>query len=204
MGEIPSKYRTFWVCLVLALTTLAVFWQLRNCEFIGYDDTTYVTENQHVQAGLRRDGFFWAFTTSHGGNWHPLTWLSHILDCQLFGLNPGRHHLANLLLHIINTVLLFLVFKQMTGAIWQSGFVAACFALHPLHIESVAWISERKDVLSSLFWFLTMIAYLHFVKRSSISWYFLMLLFFALGLMAKPMLVTLPFVLLLLDFWPLE
>jgi tetratricopeptide (TPR) repeat protein len=153
---------------------------------------------------LTIDGLRWAFTTGHASNWHPLTWLSHMLDCQLFGLDAGRHHFTNLLLHIANTLLLFAVFRKMTGTVWQSGFVAAAFGLHPLHVESVAWIAERKDVLSTLFWILTMWAYVRYVKEPKEEKYLLMILFFALGLMAKPMLVTLPFVLLLLDYWPLE
>ena len=203
MRKASDKYWDVCIYLALALTTLAVFWQVRSYSFINYDDNDYVSENLHVQAGLTREGIIWAFTTGHGNNWHPVTWLSHMLDCQLFGTEPGRHHLTNLLLHIINTLLLFAIFKQMTGALWQSAFVAGAFALHPLHVESVAWVSERKDVLSTLFWVLTMAAYLRYVKRPRVSGYLLMLLVFSLGLMAKPMLVTLPFVLLLLDYWPL-
>jgi len=203
MDKTSNKYQAICIYLALALTTLAVFWQVRAFSFVNYDDPRYITENQHVQAGLTRDGIVWAFTTSHGSNWHPVTWLSHMLDCQLFGTEPGWHHLTNLLLHIINTLLLFAIFKQMTGALWQSAFVAGAFALHPLHVESVAWIAERKDVLSGFFWILTIAAYLRYVKRPRASGYLLMLLVFSLGLMAKPMLVTLPFVLLLLDYWPL-
>jgi len=165
----------------------------------------YVRENEHVKDGLTHDSIIWAFTTGCGANWHPLTWLSHELDCELFGVEPGAHHLTNLLFHLINTLLLFWFLKGMTGAVWRSAFVAAAFALHPLHVESVAWISERKDVLSTLFWMLTMAAYLRYVnQRGSLGWYLLALLAFAVGLTAKPMLVTLPFVLLLLDYWPLE
>jgi hypothetical protein len=187
----------------LALATLAVFWQVRSYDFVNYDDLDYVTDNRHVTAGLTRDGIIWAFTTGYFSYWHPLTWLSHMLDCQLFGTNPGWHHLVNLLLHIINTLLLFTVLKRMTGAFWQSAFVAAVFALHPLQVESVAWISERKNVLSAMFWLLTMVLYVRYVERPSTGRYVLTLLVFALGLMTKPMLVTLPFVLLLLDYWPL-
>ncbi len=203
MNETPNKYWVVCICLILALATFAVFWQVRHHEFISFDDNIYVFDNSHVKAGLTPKGLVWAFTSSHGSNWHPVTWLSHMLDCQLFGTEPGRHHLINLLLHIINTLLLFAVFRQMTGAVWQSAFVAGAFALHPLHVESVAWVSERKDVLSTLFWLLTMAAYLRYVKHPKVSGYLLMLFVFALGLMAKPMLVTLPFVLLLLDYWPL-
>ena len=204
MDKTSNKHLVVLIYVALALTTIAVFWQVRNYDFVNYDDLDYITENQHVQAGLARDSIIWAFTTGHASNWHPLTWLSHMLDCQLFGTNAGWHHLTNLLLHIANTLLLFAVLKQMTAALWRSAFVAAAFALHPLHVESVAWISERKDVLSTLFWMLTMAAYLRYVKRPGVSWYLLALLFFALGLMAKPMLITLPFVLLLLDYWPLH
>lgn len=173
-------------------------------EFVNFDDPLYVTENDQVQAGLTGKGLVWAFTSARASNWHPLTWLSHMLDCELYGLNPGGHHLTNLLLHLSNTLLLFLVLGRMTGALWRSFFVAACFALHPLHVESVAWVAERKDVLSTLFWMLTLWAYSRYVERPGLEFYLLALLFFALGLMAKPMLVTLPFVLLLLDYWPLE
>ncbi|MHC4395996.1 MAG: tetratricopeptide repeat protein [Planctomycetota bacterium] len=203
MDKTTDKYWTFCICLILALTTFAAYWQVHSYDFVDYDDRLYVSENTNVTAGLTRQGIAWAFTTGYFGNWHPLTWLSHMLDCELFGLNAGRHHLTNLLLHIANTLLLFIVLKRATGVFWQSAFVAAAFALHPLHVESVAWISERKDVLSTLFWMLTMAAYLRYVRQPRISWYLLTLLAFALGLMAKPMVVTLPFVLLLLDYWPL-
>ena len=204
MDKRPNRYWVILFYLALAFATAAAFWQVRNCDFVNYDDPAYVTKNQHVQQGLTLDGIRWAFTAKCCGNWHPLTMVSHMLDCQLFGAdNPGWHHLHNLLLHIVNTLLLFAVLRQMTGALWRSAFVAAAFALHPLHVESVAWISERKDVLSTLFWILTMAAYLRYVKRTGAGWYMLTLLVFALGLMSKPMLVTLPFVLLLLDYWPL-
>jgi tetratricopeptide (TPR) repeat protein len=202
MDKPSNKYQTICICLALILTTLVAYWQVRNCNFINYDDPLYVSENEHVRDGITRDGIIWAFTTSHF-YWHPLTWLSHMLDCQLFGLNPGRHHLVNLLFHIINALLLFGVLKQMTGAVWQSAFVAAAFALHPIHVESVAWIAERKSTLSTMFWMLTMAAYWRYVKGHCVSWYLLTLFVFALGLLVKPMLVTLPFVLLLLDYWPL-
>jgi len=204
MSKTSNKYRTLCIYLALALTTLAAYWHLRSCQFVNYDDKQYVAENRHVKAGLTCKSVVWAFTTGHASNWHPLTWLSHMLDCHLFGTNPRWHHFTNLLLHIANTLLLFTVFKQMTAALWRSAFVAAAFALHPLHVESVAWIAERKDVLSTLFWMLTMIAYVSYVRRPGISRYLLTVVVFALGLMAKPMLVTLPFVLLLLDYWPLE
>ena len=192
------------ICLILILATVAVFWQLPTHGFVTLDDNIYVYENRHVQKGLTGEGFFWAFTTLRAGFWHPLTWLSHMLDCQFSGLNPGRHHLTNLLFHMANSLLLFLVLRRMTDARWRSAFVAALFALHPLHVESVAWIAERKDVLSTFFWLLTMWSYAFYAERTTARRYLMTLLFFALGLMAKPMLVTLPFVLLLMDYWPLH
>jgi len=193
----------FLICLFLIVVIFAVFWQVRTHEFLKYDDQVYVTDNSHVKAGLTLKSVIWAFTTTHAANWHPLTWLSHMLDCQLYGLKPAGHHLTSLLLHILNTLLLFLVLKRMTGALWGSSFVAALFALHPLHVESVAWVAERKDVLSTFFWILTMWTYVRYTKRPRLNRYWLVLLSFALGLMSKPMLVTLPFVLLLVDYWPL-
>jgi Tfp pilus assembly protein PilF len=192
------------IFLTLALLTLVVYLPVRNHDFVRYDDDVYVTNNPEVQLGLSWQGIKWAFTTGYGANWHPLTWLSLMLDCELFGVEPGPMHIVNVLFHIANTLLLFIVFNRMTKALWQSAFIAALFALHPLHVESVAWIAERKDVLSTLFWLLTMLAYVRYVERSSAGRYILALVFFALGLLAKPMLVTLPFVLLLLDYWPLD
>ena len=194
----------FLICLFLVIAILAVYWQVRNYSFVNYDDPQYVTKNHNVQAGLTLESITWSFTAVQTGNWHPLTWISHMLDCQLYGMNPGRHHLTNVLLHILNSLLLFLVFMRMTGKLWQSGFVAALFALHPLHVESVAWIAERKDVLSTFFWMLSLWGYLRYVERPGACRYLLLLLLFILGLMTKPMLVTLPFVLLLLDYWPLN
>jgi len=202
--KIPNYRRQLLICLFLTLTVLAAFWQVNHCDFINYDDEDYITENSHIQNGITLEGTRWAFTTSHAANWHPLTWLSHMLDYQLFGSKPGRHHLTNVFFHIANTLLLFLILNRMTRAFWQSAFVAALFALHPLHVESVAWVSERKDVLSTFFWMLTMGAYISYVERPVLQRYLPVLIFFALGLMAKPMLVTLPFVLLLLDYWPLH
>ena len=196
--------REFLLCMFLVLATLTVYWQAGSYEFVNFDDDAYVTENHHVHKGLTRESFIWAFTATDEANWHPLTWLSHMLDFELYGLNPAGHHLTNVLLHSASTVLLFLVLLGMTGSRWRSAFVAALFALHPLHVESVAWVAERKDVLSTLFWILTLWAYLGYVQRPSVRRYLLILLLFALGLMAKPMLVTLPFVLLLLDYWPLK
>ena len=175
------------ICFVLAITTIAVFWQVRNHEFISFDDNDYVTENRYVQDGITLKGIVWAFSEPHAHNWHPLTWLSHMLDCQLFGLKPGLHHLVNVLFHVANSLLLFLVLYKMTNTPWQSAFVAGLFALHPLHVESVAWAAERKDVLSTFFWMLTMGAYVYYVERPGYKRYAFVLLFFVLGLMAKPM-----------------
>jgi tetratricopeptide (TPR) repeat protein len=191
------------VYLVLIFVTLVVFHQLPSHDFINLDDDILVYENPHVHAGLNKQGIAWAFTTFEAYNYHPLTWLSHMLDCQLFGLRPGMHHLTNLLFHLMNTALLLMVLRRMTGTLWRSGFVAALFALHPLHVESVAWVAERKDLLSAFFWLLAMWAYARYAERPGLNRYLPVLLFFALGLLAKPMVVTLPFVLLLLDFWPL-
>ena len=188
---------------------MAVYWPVRQFDFTNYDDTDYVTYNPAIQKGLTLAGVEWAFKTGHASNWHPLTWISHMADCGLYGLKPGGHHLTNLLFHTANAVLLFLVLLQLTGATWRSALVAALFAWHPLHVESVAWVSERKDVLSTFFWLLTMFAYAKYANESKIQgprsklYYGLALLCFALGLMSKPMVVTLPFVLLLLDYWPL-
>jgi len=192
------------VCLFLGIVIFAVYWQVISHDFVVYDDLEYVAENNHIQNGLCLESALWSFTAIKAGNWHPLTWLSHIFDVHLYGMDPGKHHLTSLILHVINSMLLFLVLKRMTGALWKSSFAAALFALHPLHVESVAWVAERKDVLSTLFWILTMWSYLCYVKNPKLGRYLLILLCFVLGLMAKPMLVTLPFVLLLLDYWPLK
>jgi protein O-mannosyl-transferase len=192
------------VCFTLAVMTLVVYWPLTSYPFINFDDNDYIVGNAHVTSGLTWKNIIWAFQSGEAANWHPLTWVSHMIDCDLYGLNPGGHHLTNLLFHIANTLLLFLLLKQTTRAMWRSAFVAALFAWHPLHVESVAWASERKDVLSAFFWMLTLLAYARYVKKPSIVTYLLALLLFACGLMSKPMVVTLPFVLLLLDFWPLN
>ncbi|MGD0235672.1 MAG: tetratricopeptide repeat protein [Syntrophorhabdales bacterium] len=199
-----TKKRLLIVSLLLIIAAFTAFWQVTHSDFITLDDTEYVTENGHIQDGLTVEGILWAFTTGHAANWHPLTWISHMVDVQLFGLQPGWHHLTSLLFHLANTLLLFLVLNRMTRALWQSAFVAALFALHPLHVESVAWVAERKDVLSAFFWMLTMGTYVSYVARPGLRRYLTLLLCFALGLMAKPTLVTLPFVLLLLDYWPLR
>ena len=200
-----SKKKQLWLIYIfLAAVTLMAFWQLNHCDFVNYDDETYVSNNPHVRDGITADGIRWAFTTGYRANWHPLTWISHMLDAQLFGLNPRWHHFTNLLFHIANTLLLFAILNRMTKALWKSAIVAALFALHPLHVESVAWVAERKDVLSTFFWMLTIGAYCNYVERPILRKYLPVLLFFVLGLMSKPMLVTLPFVLLLLDYWPLK
>ena len=192
------------IAAALAVLTFVVFAELRHAGFVQLDDPVYVSENPRLSEGLTPSAIGWAFTTFTNANWHPLTWISHLIDVQLFGLNGGAHHVVNVLLHAINAGLLFVLLWSMTGEAGRSAFVAALFAIHPLHVESVAWISERKDVLSTLFWLLTMAAYLRYVRRPSVGPFALVVATFALGLMAKPMLVTLPVVLLLLDVWPLK
>jgi tetratricopeptide (TPR) repeat protein len=251
--RVKNMYSTFekkqipLIYLLLTAAVIIAFWQVNQCDFISYDDRDYITGNAHIQGGITPEAIGWAFTAGYAANWHPLTWMSHMLDVQLFGLNPHRHHLVNLLFHVLNTLLLFFVFNRMTKAPWKSAFVAALFGLHPLHVESVAWVAERKDVLSTFFWMLTMAAYVRYAEHggreagsreqeagrekhgargreggeeraeigkflslfssfrfpSPVFSYLAALIFFALGLMSKPMLVTLPFVLLLLDYWPL-
>lgn len=209
-----SKKR-FWICLLLGLATAILYWPITSHGFVGFDDNEYIQDNWRIHGGLTWHSVGWAFRTGYASNWHPLTWISHMLDCQLYGLNPAGHHLTNLLLHAASSVLLFILLNQMTGAVWRSGFVAALFAWHPLHVESVAWASERKDVLCAFFWFLAMIAYSRYVFARSQSRdrgsnqrpilnYLLALIFFVLALLSKPMAVTLPFVLLLMDVWPLR
>ncbi len=198
-----DRHLGLWVVLILAWATLAVYWDVQNHEFINLDDDLYVTENRELKEGVSWEGLLWAFTSRDRSYWHPLTWLSHMVDCQLYGLNSKGHHLNNLLFHMANAVLLFLVLKRMTGELWPSAGVAAAFALHPLNVESVAWIASRKNVLSTFFWMLTLWAYVRYAEKPRTLPYLMVLLFFTLGLLAKPMLVTLPFVLLLLDFWPL-
>ncbi len=205
--KIINKIRPdLWICLLLVVATLIAYWPVRDCEFVNFDDNLYITENHHVKEGLTLRGVIWAFSFKHKNDnmlWQPLTWLSHMLIHQLYGSNPGIHHSINLLIHIANSLLLFLVLKLMTGAVWRSAFAAVLFALHPLNVESVAWVSERKNVLSTFSWMLTMLAYFYFVKKPGLLRYVTILIIFTLGLMAKPMIVTLPFVLLMLDFWPL-
>jgi len=199
----PCKKKLI-VYIVLTLATFAVYWQLNQYGFIILDDGTYVTKNIHVQSGITLEGFRWAFSTTYAEFWHPLTWLSLMFDYQLYGLNAGGYHLTNLILHIISTLLLFWLFNRMTGAIWRSAFIAGLFALHPLHVESVAWISERKDILSAFFWMLTLCLYVSYTEKPILRRYLLVLLCFACGLMSKSMVVTLPIVMILLDYWPLR
>jgi len=207
--KISRRWLRLGICISLAVLTWVVFGQLLQYDFINYDDPRYVYENTNITNGLTIGGIAWAFTHIHSMNWHPLTTISHMLDCQLYGLKPGAHHFTNVLLHSIVAILLLLVLQRMTGgpsgtgSIWRSAFVAAVFAIHPLRVESVAWIAERKDVLSGVFFMLTLLTYFRYVRVRSIGHYLTVLFMFALGLMCKPMLVTLPFVLLVLDYWPL-
>jgi tetratricopeptide (TPR) repeat protein len=192
------------VCLFLIAIVWGVFGQTLKHDFVNYDDDKYILSRPETTNGLTRQGIIWAFTHSHeSSNWNPLTSISHMLDCQVYGLKAGGHHLTNILLHTVSVLLLFLLLRRMTGSLWRSAFVAGLFAVHPLHVESVAWISERKDVLSGVFFMLTLAAYLHYVRRPSPGRYVAVAFLFACGLLSKPMLVTVPFVLLLLDYWPL-
>ena len=197
-------HRLRFIALLLALITLVAYLPVVHDSFLDYDDGIYVTNNRIVQNGLTWVGIQWAFTTLRATYWHPLTWLSHMMDCELFGLNAGAQHYVNVLFHTANAVLLLLLLFRLTGTLWPSALVAALFAWHPLHVESVAWISERKDVLSTFFGLLTLLAYTRYAKENHRGSFWLALIFFTLGLMAKPMLVTLPFVMLLLDYWPLR
>jgi len=195
----------FLICLGLVIATLVVYGQVRHHDFISFDDPLYVTDNRYVRDGLTFEGIVWSFSFADKEKtyWHPLTWLSHMLDCHLYGLTPGMHHRTNLILHLANTLLLFLVLRQLTGALWKSAFVAALFALHPINVDSVAWIAQRKNLLSTGFWMLTILAYVNYIKQPKLLKYLITLAIFCLGLMTKPMLVSLPFVLLLIDYWPL-
>lgn len=199
-----QKYqRKIIICLLLVSVTLTAYWAVQSYDFVTFDDPVYVTENHHVQSGLTWKNLNWALLSTEAGFWHPLTWMSFLLDFDLYGLNPGGYHWMNLLWHIANTLLVFLVFTRMTTKVWPSAVVALLFALHPLHVESVAWISARKDVLSTFFWLLAMLIYIEYAAYGGKRRYALTMLAFICGLMAKPMLVTLPFVLLLVDYWPL-
>ena len=199
--RVPADW---WLYLLLLLATCAVYAPVRRFDFVNYDDPEYVTRNFHVRGGITSQGLKWAFSSREASNWFPLTWLSHMLDCQWFGLQSGWHHVTNALLHALASLLLFAFLRRATHARWPSAFVAALFALHPLHVESVAWIAERKDVLSACFWFLTLWAYVRYTEVPGARRYLLVILLFCFGLMTKPMIVTLPLVLLLLDMWPLR
>ncbi|MDI6742338.1 MAG: tetratricopeptide repeat protein [Smithella sp.] len=190
--------------LFLAVLTLAVYWPVQNYDFINFDDNVYITQNSRVQSGITSENIRWAFSTRYFGLWNPVVWLSFMFDYELFGLNAGGYHWTNVILHLLNAVLLFFLFRNLTGALWRSAFVAALFAVHPMNVESVAWIAERKNVLSTFFWILTMLLYVRYVELPGWKRYLPVVAVFALGLMTKPMLVTLPFVLLLIDYWPLN
>jgi tetratricopeptide (TPR) repeat protein len=205
MKTIPPRFASYAIILTLIIATLGAYWQLNDNGFItSYDDKQYILENSRVCTGLSWDNIVWAFTTQYAANWHPLTWISHMVDVELFGFNPGGSHLVNLTLHILNALLLFLFLKTSTGALWRSALVAALFALHPLHVESVAWAAERKDVLCAFFWLAAMLTYQQYSASSRKRFYWFTVVLFALGLLAKPMIVTFPLVLLLLDCWPLR
>lgn len=199
----PDRQRLV-VYVVLVAITLAVFGQVNQFDFITLDDPVYVTLNRHIQSGITLEGSRWAFFTTYAEFWHPLTWFSLMLGYQLYGLNAGGYHLTNLILHILSTLLLFWLFSRITGAIWKSAFVTALFAIHPLHVESVVWVSERKDVLSAFFWMLTLSLYVYHAEKPAIKRYLLVLFSFICALMSKPMVVTLPVIMILLDYWPLK
>ena len=202
--NISSQKQKLIVYIFLTLAIFAVLGQVNKFDFINLDDDVYVTENNHIQSGITTDGLRWAFSTTYAEFWHPVTWLSLMFDYQLYGLNPGGFHITNLILHILSTLLLFALFNRMTGAVWKSAFVAALFALHPLRVESVAWIGERKDVLSAFFWMLTLCFYVYYTEKPVIRRYLLVVFSFVCALMSKSMVVTLPLIMILLDYWPLS
>ncbi len=198
------RIKIYVVYLFLVAVTLAIFWQVHRHEFVYFDDGVYVTQNPHIQSGLTLKGMIWAFSTTYAEFWHPLTWLSLMADYQVHGLHAGSYLLTNLFLHVLSALLLFWLFNRMTGAVWKSAFIAALFALHPLRVESVAWVAERKDVLSAFFWMLTLCLYVYYTEKPALRRYLLVLLCFACGLMSKPIVVTLPLVIIILDYWPLN
>src|ERR1039458_6332230 len=202
-GPSPPPRHTLWISVLLFLATFAVYAQVRHFDFVNFDDPEYVTANPHVRTGITAPNIAWAFTSGQAANWFPLTRLSHMLDSQIFGLRSGWHHLTNVLLHALAVLLLFAFLNRSTGSRWRSAWVALVFALHPLHVESVAWVAERKDSLSAFFGLLALWSYVRYVERPAPRRYLLVVLAFGLGLMAKPMLVTLPVVMLLVDVWPL-
>ncbi len=195
--------QTILTVLILVISIYAVYGGVSSHQFLSFDDNVYVTENPRVRSGLTLSGLKWAFTTTHYSYWHPLTWVSHMLDVHWFGIDPGAHHTVNLVWHLINSLFLFFVLRRMTGCLWRSGCVAALFAVHPLNVESVIWISERKNLVNTFFWLATLWAYTRYVERPGHPGFGWVVLFYILGLMTKPMIVTLPFALLLLDLWPL-
>jgi protein O-mannosyl-transferase len=199
-----ARYRAIPIALLIAVATVAAYWGLARNDFVYYDDNEYLTENPVVRQGLTMEGLKWAFTSFDASNWHPVTWLSHMLDVTLFGMDPAWHHLMNLGFHIANALMLFALLRYLTGRLWSAALVAALFALHPLHVESVAWAAERKDVLSMFFWLAAMWAWIWYAAGPRITRYLAVLLLFALGLMSKPMVVTFPLILLALDYWPLQ
>jgi hypothetical protein len=201
--KLPIKSHMLINCVALFAITLSIYWQAGNHEFLNFDDNEYVTNNSHVTSGLTGENIVWAFTSFDACNWHPITWLSHMTDAQLFGINPRGHHLTNVIVHATSSVLLLFFLFRFTGSLWKSSFVATLFALHPLHVESVAWVAERKDVLCAFFWFLALLFYSEYAVKAKSKLYILSLLFYILGIMSKPMIVTLPIVMLLVDFWPL-
>jgi len=203
MPDMIKSKRFLIVCLLLVLSTVAVYWQVGSFEFLHFDDKLYITENSHVQAGLNTQNVIWAFTTVDTELWQPLLWLSFLVDYEIYGLKAGGFHVTNLILHVLSTLLLFGLMCRMTGALWRSAFVAAFFALLPVHVESVAWVAERKDVLSGVFFMLTLYLYVRYAEKPDVQKYVMVLVSFLLGLMSKSMLVTLPVMLLLLDYWPL-
>ncbi|HUD82741.1 MAG TPA: hypothetical protein VMQ67_04530, partial [Candidatus Saccharimonadales bacterium] len=194
----------FFLGLLLIVITFCLYVPTTRYEFVNFDDEQYVYENPWVNQGISADSVKWAFSAMYAANWHPLTWISHMTDSSLYGLNAGGHHLTNIILHSLNSALLFFLLNRLTRRLWPSWLVAALFAWHPLHVESVAWVAERKDLLSTLFLFLTLWAYAQYVSLRAINRYLLALAFFAMGLLCKPMIVTLPCLLLLLDYWPLQ
>jgi tetratricopeptide (TPR) repeat protein len=198
-----TQWSRFILVAGLALMTIVVYWQVFYSDFVNFDDLIYVAENDYVNTGLNWPNIHWAFTPGRVAYWHPLTWLSHMLDCELYGLHPGLHHITNLIIHIANVLLVFAILRRLTGAAWKAWFVAAVFAVHPLNVDSVAWIAERKNILSTFFWLLVILSYSEYAKRGGLGWYLVTLFLFVLGLMAKPMLIVLPFVMILLDYWPL-
>jgi protein O-mannosyl-transferase len=204
MVKNPALFRAVLVCSVIIFATLSVYLPVKDFDFVVYDDPIYVVHNPRVLGGLTFKNILWSLTAIEASNWHPLTWISHMTDIQIFGLNAGNHHITNIGFHILNTVLLLIWLNTMTGEFWKSSFVAALFALHPLHVESVAWIAERKDVLSTFFCFLALLSYTHYCQKKNRQQYLLSLFFFICALMAKPMVVTIPFVFLILDYWPLK